>query len=181
MRTIIDDVPECFLPELALADVLVPVHARAEIGLGVVQVESKHLFQPNQRTDFTDGGIPALGRADVVAGRKEMSGIKTDAKRSGFLTPSPLTFSAAMPARRLICANPSRLQQRTPPPSRCREKEASWAAFGPGRWRFLGRAEGDDYRQAQAKASSPAETSREPRGSGLGGRLPRLGIRLGRR
>jgi hypothetical protein len=42
---VVDDMAECFLANLPLADVVVAVHPRAEIGLGVVEVESQNLLQ----------------------------------------------------------------------------------------------------------------------------------------
>ena len=45
---VVDNMAEGFLPNLPLPDVLVPVHPRAEVGLGVVQVESENLLQSNQ-------------------------------------------------------------------------------------------------------------------------------------
>src|ERR1017187_1155607 len=42
-----DDMTECLLADSALPVVLVPVHTRAELGLGVIQVEGKNLLQSN--------------------------------------------------------------------------------------------------------------------------------------
>jgi hypothetical protein len=41
---IVDNMPECFLPDLALPDVLVAIYPRAQIGLGVVEVEGENLL-----------------------------------------------------------------------------------------------------------------------------------------
>ena len=81
---VVDDVPKGLLPDFALADVLVPIHARAQVGLGVVQMECEDLLEPNQRGDFTDRGIPAFGCSDVVAGGEEVRSIQTDAQAVGF-------------------------------------------------------------------------------------------------
>ena len=65
---IVDNATKGFLADLAFADVLMPVHARAEVGLGIVQVEGEDLLQPDHRAHLSDGRIPALGGPDVEAG-----------------------------------------------------------------------------------------------------------------
>jgi hypothetical protein len=51
---VVEDMAECFLANLPLADAVVAVHPRAEIGLGVVQMEGHNLLQPDQRSGLTD-------------------------------------------------------------------------------------------------------------------------------
>jgi hypothetical protein len=37
--------------------VVVPIHPRAEVGLGIVQVERKNLLQSDERTDYSFSGL----------------------------------------------------------------------------------------------------------------------------
>ena len=41
---VVDNMTEGFLPDPAFADVLVPIHPRAEVGLGIIQVERENLL-----------------------------------------------------------------------------------------------------------------------------------------
>src|ERR1035441_9612037 len=54
---VVDDMAECLLPDLAFPDVLVAVHTRAEIGLGVIQVEGKNLDRKSTRLNSSHLGI----------------------------------------------------------------------------------------------------------------------------
>jgi hypothetical protein len=63
---VIDDQAEGLAPDLSLSDMGVPIHVRAELGLGIVQVKGKNLLQANGGFEFSQGGVPAFGRADVV-------------------------------------------------------------------------------------------------------------------
>src|SRR5688572_30579388 len=49
---VVHDVPKSLFADLALADVLVPIDARAEVRLRIVQVQSKHLVETDQRVDL---------------------------------------------------------------------------------------------------------------------------------
>ena len=80
---VIHDVPERFPANLSLADVFMTIHARAEIGFGIVQVKREDLLQSNQVIDFLDGGVPTLLRANVVTGGKEMCRIQANAQTPG--------------------------------------------------------------------------------------------------
>ena len=52
---------EGFLPDLPLPDVLVPVHPRAEVGLGVVQVENEVCFTPTSEATSRIAAFQPLG------------------------------------------------------------------------------------------------------------------------
>ena len=57
---------------------VVPIDPRIEIRLRVVQVKRQHLLQADHLPDLGDRGVPALGRADVVAGGEEVRGVQAN-------------------------------------------------------------------------------------------------------
>ena len=75
---VVDDVAERLFAYQPVANVVVPVDPRIEIRLRVVQVKRQHLLQADHLPDLGDRGVPALGRADVVAGGEEVRGVQAD-------------------------------------------------------------------------------------------------------
>src|SRR5256885_4065168 len=82
---IVDNVSEACFSDFPVPNMSVPIHARAEAGLRIVQMEGHNLLQPNQGSDFPNGRVPTFAWADVIAGRKEMGGIKANAQALRFL------------------------------------------------------------------------------------------------
>lgn len=80
---IVDDVAEGFLADFALADARVTIYARAQIGLGIVQMKREDLFHANQLVQFPDRLGPAVGRAEVMAGGEEVGGIQAEPEPLG--------------------------------------------------------------------------------------------------
>ena len=157
---------ECLLPDLPLPDVLVPVHPRAEVGLGVIQVERQNLLQSDQRSDLTDRRIPALGCADVVARRKEVGGIQAEAK--------PLRLLHPVENRREML---DLIPQARPLPRRVLQRDAHGRL--PGRGEHLVQA-GDDLFDARslARAQVRARVQHQKRQPQLGGEFDLLDQRL---
>src|SRR5581483_8293792 len=80
---IVHDVPERLASDLSLADVRMAIHARAEIGFGIVQVKSEDLLHADERTQLANRRVPALRRANVVTRGKEVRRVQADAKPRG--------------------------------------------------------------------------------------------------
>ena len=64
---IIDNMAKGFEANLTLANVGMAIDAGAKLSLGIVEMKGEDLLEADERIDFTDGSIPAFGRADVVA------------------------------------------------------------------------------------------------------------------
>ena len=71
---------ESFEPDFALADVRVPIHPGAKVGFRIVEMKGDNLFQADERFDLRDSFVPAFRRANVVARRIKVSGIKANAQ-----------------------------------------------------------------------------------------------------
>jgi len=78
----IQDATECFEADLPFADVLVPIDAGAERGLGVIYVNDKDAVEPNDSIDIEHGAGEALLGVDIPARSKYMRGVdaNTDGK-----------------------------------------------------------------------------------------------------
>ena len=77
---IIDNMAKGFEANLTLANVGMAIDAGAKLSLGIVEMKGEDLLEADERIDFTDGSIPAFGRADVVACGEEMGGVEAKAK-----------------------------------------------------------------------------------------------------
>ena len=123
-------------------------------------------FSPISEADLTDGSIPALGRADVVAGGKEVGRIKANAEPLGLLYPVEDRGEMLDP-----------ISQARPLPRRVLERDAHGRL--PGRGEHLVQA-GDDLFDARglARPQVRAGVQHQKRKPELGGELDFLNERL---
>jgi len=75
---IVDDMAEALEADFSFSDVSMAVHARTEIGFGIVQMKSNHLPQTEEGVYFADNRVPSFARADVVTGREQMTRIQAN-------------------------------------------------------------------------------------------------------
>ena len=75
---IVDQTPERFEPEAALADVLVPIDPAAARLLRIVQVKRREAIEANDAIEIRERVAIALFAAEVVAGRQQVAGIEAD-------------------------------------------------------------------------------------------------------
>src|ERR1051326_7252953 len=76
---VVEDEAEGVDADFSLADVLMPVDARAERLLRVVEVERADLADAGVAVDLVDDALPSVARADVVAGGEDVAGVDADA------------------------------------------------------------------------------------------------------
>src|SRR5947207_8639902 len=75
---IVHNLAKCVPSDLPLAYPGMTVHMRAKVSLRIVEMEGDDLVGADQGIDFTDGGIPAFGRANVVSCCEEVRCIQTN-------------------------------------------------------------------------------------------------------
>ena len=68
-------------PDLALSDVLVPVHARAERSFRIVHVHDSDAIEPYRAVNSQERGFKPIGRAKIPTSREGVRGINADAER----------------------------------------------------------------------------------------------------
>src|SRR5713226_7719714 len=78
--SIVDDVTKSLAADFSLANPGVTIHARAEVGFGIVEMKGEDAVQANQCIDFRDGGVPPFGRADVVAGGEQVRRVQANSQ-----------------------------------------------------------------------------------------------------
>jgi hypothetical protein len=77
---IIHNVTKGLAANPALSDMLVPIHARAKVGLRIVEVKGDDLLKPDERFDFLDGRVPPFGGSDIEPRGKQMARVETDSE-----------------------------------------------------------------------------------------------------
>ena len=73
-----EDVEEALVADVALADVLVAVHAAGQGALGVVGVDGHQPLQPYLAVELLHGRLQPLAGAHVVAGGEHVLGVQAD-------------------------------------------------------------------------------------------------------
>ncbi len=80
------------IPDIPLADMLVPVQLRSSRRLGIVAVPHPHRIEAHRRAGLLHRLLIALGRHDVVAGNMRVARVQAHAHRR--MRPSRATSSA---------------------------------------------------------------------------------------
>src|SRR4029077_6480347 len=78
------DEEECVQADLALSDVLMPVHPGAARGFGIVQMNSSETVESDYAIEFAKRSLSPGFAADVVAGGENVRGVQTNTKALRF-------------------------------------------------------------------------------------------------
>ena len=78
-RRMIQDARKGLPANLAAADVLVTITARAQRGFGIIAVHDADVFQAEGGIGFRERAVETLGRADFESGGEQMRRVQTDA------------------------------------------------------------------------------------------------------
>src|SRR5207249_10431926 len=78
------DVAECVQADLALSDVLMPVHPRAARGFGIVQMNGSEAIESDYAIEFAKRFLSPGFAADVAAGSENVRGVQTNTKAPRF-------------------------------------------------------------------------------------------------
>src|SRR3954466_8958777 len=73
---IIYNMSESFLADFSFADSFVTIDARAEIGLGIIQMKCSDLFQTDQSFKLVHDAVPARWSSNIITSSKEMSSVE---------------------------------------------------------------------------------------------------------